>query len=638
MEHPTTMQKYYYSALALLLSAPAAWATAPDRPVIVQAENATLGADFTTGTDGSVTYITCSDSTTSYAPTTTAAMASVSVSLTAYTTYDLYARVYAPSSSADSFFYGAGFGTGNANQSWTWISLDNMGTMGFSTSGDTVSVGGSAGYNVWKWVKVSGSYYGAIYLATPSWTGTRTFQFAAREGGMRIDKFAFCPIGSTYTVNQLDNAADGTRVTLTPEVPTGPEIASGKSKFLGCVYSEDSDQNVNFTSYWNEVVPGNAGKWGSVEASRNTMNWTQLDTAYSFAKSHGYPFMFHVLVWGSQQPSWITSLDSATQLNEIKEWFQAVATRYTDIDMLQVVNEPLSSPATYKAALGGDGSTGWDWVIQAFTLARSYFPSTPLMINDYNIVSDTTRANTYVTIINLLKARGLIDAIGIQGHGFSYAYATSDTIRANLKKLTDTGLPVYVTEMDVNGVTDAYELSEYQRVFPIFWENPGVYGVTMWGYRVGLWRSDFGCFLVDWNGQERPAMKWLREYVQGYENWMGYDVTKNWADTGSWMGSVYVGFNPWIYADGRWIYFVDNGDTTGAWGYFLNSSVGSHDFTNSAGTWYGYPVTSGWANTGSWMGWVYTGYSPWVWSPEVGWTYVMTGTMGNSGAWMWFQK
>jgi endo-1,4-beta-xylanase len=641
LHHTPIMKKLACSSvLALFLAMPSA--RAADVPTIIEAEAATLGADFSTGSDGSVSYVTCSDTTSGYAPTTAAAMASKSISLPmANTTYELYARVYAPSASADSFFYGAGFGTGNVNQSWTWISADNLGTQGFTASGDTVTTGGTAGTNVWKWVKISGMYYGAIYLACPSWTATRSFTFAAREGGLRIDKFALCPLGSTFTVNQLDNGLSGSRITLPADVPTGPALASGKSKFLGCAYSEDADQNVNFTDYWNQVIPGNAGKWGSVESARDSMNWTNLDNCYDFAKAGGYPFMFHVLVWGSQQPSWVTTLSASDQLDEIKEWFQAVATRYPEIDILQVVNEPLSAPPAYKAALGGDGSTGWDWVIEAFTLARQYFPNTPLMINDYNIVSDTTRANTYVTIINLLKDRGLIDAIGIQGHGFSYAYASTDTITTCLKKLTDTGLPVYVTEMDVNGITDEYQLSEFQRVFPIFWENPDVYGVTMWGYRLGLWRSDFGCFLVDWNGQERPAFEWLRHYVQSYEDWQGCDVTDNWADTGSWLGSVYVGFAPWVYvADGSaWVYCPSgqpSGD--GFWGYAFNPESAARSIMVTRDTWLSYTITNGWVDTGAWLGDVYVGYSPWVLTEKLGWMYLFTDTVTNSGGWAWLQK
>lgn len=38
-------------------------------------------------------------------------------------------------------------------------------------------------------------------------------------------------------------------------------------------------------------------------------------------------------------------------------------------------------------------------------------------------------------------------------------------------------------------------------------------GITFWGFRVGLWRNDQKAFLINQNGTERPAMTWLKAYV-----------------------------------------------------------------------------------------------------------------------------
>ena len=54
-------------------------------------------------------------------------------------------------------------------------------------------------------------------------------------------------------------------------------IAQGKPKWLGNIYS--SAQVTDFTEYWNQVTPENAGKWGSVEGTRDVFNWGQLDAA-----------------------------------------------------------------------------------------------------------------------------------------------------------------------------------------------------------------------------------------------------------------------------------------------------------------------------------------------------------------------
>ncbi|MCW8849691.1 MAG: endo-1,4-beta-xylanase, partial [Melioribacteraceae bacterium] len=298
-------------------------------------------------------------------------------------------------------------------------------------------------------------------------------------------------------------------------------IAEGANKFLGCAYS--TTQATNFQLYWNQVTPENGGKWGSVEASRNQMNWGEATAAYNFAKSHGFKFRYHILVWGNQQPGWIEALEPSEQLAEIEEWFAAVAAQFPDLDYLEVVNEPLHDPPIdgnggYINALGGTDSlygTGWDWIIKAFELARQYFPdSTKLMINEYNIINSSSNTAKYLEIINLLLDRDLIDGIGVQAHAFSTKTASSSMIKANLDALGQTGLPIQVCEMDVDGIDDQVQLNEYKRIFPIFWEHNSVEGITLWGWRHGLWRESQGAYLTDDRGAPRPSLEWIRNYVE----------------------------------------------------------------------------------------------------------------------------
>ena len=302
--------------------------------------------------------------------------------------------------------------------------------------------------------------------------------------------------------------------------PLSP-IAAHSTKFLGSAYS--ASQSANFTKYWNKVTPENAGKWGRAEPERDVMRWAALDAAWEVAKANDLPFHLHVLVWGNQQPAWIEDLAPSEQLEEITEWFDLVAERYPAIDIVEVVNEPLHDPpdrrgdggGNYIEALGGSGATGWDWVITAFRIARSRFPESRLMINEYSVTNDRERTGQYLEIIELLQEEKLVDVIGVQGHAFSTrANVPTATHRRNLDRLSATGLPIHVTEMDVDGPTDEIQLADYQRIFPVFWEHPGVAGITMWGYLPGLWRSEERAYLVDANGAERPAMRWLKDYVQ----------------------------------------------------------------------------------------------------------------------------
>ena len=283
------------------------------------------------------------------------------------------------------------------------------------------------------------------------------------------------------------------------------------NRFLGSAPDNAADY-LAFAEYFDQVTPGNASKWGSVEAARNEMAWSELDTAFEFATANGFPFKLHTLVWGQQEPPWVAALPPAEQLAELEEWMAALADRYGDVAMVDVVNEPLHAPPSYSEALGGSGETGWDWVIAAFELARTHFPRSELLLNDYQVEILETFTDDYLEIVELLKERGLIDGIGVQGHFLERA--EMPVVEANLAKLAATGLPIYVTEFDVNLANDAQHANVFRDLFTMFWEHPSVLGVTHWGYRQGsVWQPN--AYLLRSDGTPRPALDWLVCYLAG---------------------------------------------------------------------------------------------------------------------------
>ncbi|HEV7606848.1 MAG TPA: endo-1,4-beta-xylanase [Steroidobacteraceae bacterium] len=300
--------------------------------------------------------------------------------------------------------------------------------------------------------------------------------------------------------------------------PAQAQIANGKAKFVGNVIGGSVPGS--FNTYWNQVTPENATKWGSVEGTRNSMNWSQADAAYNYAQSHGYKFKFHTLVWGAQYPGWLTStgLTQAQQRAEIEQWITLAGQHFPNAWAVDVVNEPIKTANPWKAALGGNGTTGWDWVITSYQLARTAFPNAKLLINEYGTENDANARNQYKTIINLLKARGLIDGIGIQSHYFNVDSMNASAVTSMLNDYATLGLDVYVSELDIVGSGgDAAQLAKYQDVFPAFWNHASVKGITLWGYIVGqTWRDGTG--LVTTAGVERPAMTWLKGFVSGSGN------------------------------------------------------------------------------------------------------------------------
>ena len=300
-------------------------------------------------------------------------------------------------------------------------------------------------------------------------------------------------------------------------------LAAGTERFLGCGTSSSLFRNL--ADYWNQVTPGNDGKWGSVEPVQGQYNWSGLDVIYNYAVTSAIPFKEHVLVWGNQQPSWIGSLDSAAQRAAVENWMQRVGQRYPATAYVDVVNEPFNAPPSYAAALGGAGTTGWDWVISAFELARQFCPSgAKLIVNEYNVLQSSAITTNYLSLVALLKERDLLDGIGVQGHYFEfrsdigstnpYVYDL-ETLKGNLKRLTDTGIPVYITEFDIDEPVDSNQLAQYKIYFPIVWENPGVRGITFWGYIEGdVWNAHPNTYLLHADGSERPALQWLRTFVR----------------------------------------------------------------------------------------------------------------------------
>ena len=293
--------------------------------------------------------------------------------------------------------------------------------------------------------------------------------------------------------------------------------AEGANKFLGNITSRGQVRS-DFGQYWNQITAENEHKWSSVERNRDQMNWGGGDAVADYAAQADVLWKFHTLVWGSQYPNWITGLSQQEQLQEIEEWYDLAKAQYPEIPMIDVVNEahPNHAPAPFRQALGGEGATGYDWIIKSFEMARERWPNAILIYNDYNIIEWNDEVNWVVDMVNtLLEAGAPIDAIGAQAHD---AYRIdSATLQNNLDKVASTGLPIFISEFDIPETDDNTQLNIMQDKMKIFWNHPAVVGVTLWGYIVGqTWKNGTG--LLTTGGQARPALTWLMDYIEQNPN------------------------------------------------------------------------------------------------------------------------
>ena len=297
---------------------------------------------------------------------------------------------------------------------------------------------------------------------------------------------------------------------LTTSLVQSAPIADRSAKFLGNI--SNGTPSDNYADYWNQITLENGGKWASVQPRQDAFNWGAIDEAYEYCKEKGFPYKQHCFVWGSQYPGWMNNLGGEAQREAVENWIKAYAERYPETEYIDVVNEPIKTACPFKNALGGNGETGWDWVVTSFELARKYCPNSKLLINEYGIEGNMGVCLQYLAIIKILHEKDLIDGIGIQSHCFNIQGASSEAIVKCLDTLASTGLPLFSSELDITG-SESSQLNDYKRLFPLFWEHPAVQGVTLWG-----WTSNWRGAIIMSGGREYAALQWMRTYVDSMED------------------------------------------------------------------------------------------------------------------------
>jgi endo-1,4-beta-xylanase len=280
-------------------------------------------------------------------------------------------------------------------------------------------------------------------------------------------------------------------------------------KFVGNITTNNQVDTggLTYATYWDQISPENAGKWGSVQSSGGgSYNWGTLDAIYDYTEKHKIIFKEHCFVWGSQQPG-----GTITQAN-VQAWMQAFCKRYPNTKLIDVVNEPPPhTTPSYASAIGGGTDGDWKWITNAFTWAREACPNATLILNDYNDIEWSGDIQHMIDIVTKIKAAGApIDAIGAQSHD-AYRFSAA-TLKANMDKVQKaTGLPMYITEYDISNTDDAAQLKIYQDHIPMFLSTDYVKGITIWGWIYGsTWQQAANSGLIR-NGKARSAMTWLMQ-------------------------------------------------------------------------------------------------------------------------------
>lgn len=301
-------------------------------------------------------------------------------------------------------------------------------------------------------------------------------------------------------------------------LPASAQLSTNPYKFLGNITTRGSVEAggsvPKYYTLWNQITCENESKWSSVEGSRGNFNWNGANNAFNYAKQHNFTYKFHALVWGAQYPSWLENLSPKDRFAAMTNWFDHARAQYETLPMIDVVNEAVGmhqqGNPMMKETLGGGGKTGYDWLIKAFEMAYERWPDAILIYNDYNSIR--WDLDNYITLVQTLRDAGApIDAYGNQSHELS-DISLSELENALKKQQDALKMPMFSTELDIDLSNDTQQKNQYQKVLPAFWEKPYCAGVTLWGYVLGAtWVDNSGLYR---DGVERPAMTWIKEYMQ----------------------------------------------------------------------------------------------------------------------------
>ncbi|XP_052180439.1 endo-1,4-beta-xylanase 5-like [Diospyros lotus] len=233
-----------------------------------------------------------------------------------------------------------------------------------------------------------------------------------------------------------------------------------------------------FTSRFKLTTFENEMKWSSTEPSQGHEDYSVADAMLGFAKQHGIAVRGHNVLWSdpSYLAQWVKSLSPYSLRLAVDKRIRSLVSRYaSQVIAWDVENENLHFNF-FESRLGENASPGF------FKLVNQIDGQTTLFLNDFNTVEDMNDPDSnpgkYLKKIREIRAGGYAGplAIGLEGHftgAPNLAY-----MRASIDKLAATGLPIWLTEVDVSNVPNQAEY--FEEVLREGHAHPKVNGIVMW--------------------------------------------------------------------------------------------------------------------------------------------------------------
>lgn len=334
---------------------------------------------------------------------------------------------------------------------------------------------------------------------------------------------------------------------------------------------------------FNQITAENDMKWQLIhpQPGPDGYDFAPADAFVNFGLSNHLYLVGHTLVWHAQTPNWVfagtnpppvvsnapaADLTASTNavgtnapggrrfgrgpgggfgrftgprasreelLERMRDHIHTVVGRYKGkVKVWDVVNEAIADGGTnlLRASLWSE-IIGPDFIAKAFEYAHEADPDAILRYNDYGLENPAKRQKLLTLIKSLQEQKVPVHAIGSQAH-LSVTSASFENMDRSLTELATLGLPIHITELDVNSAqggqrSTSADISEnaattqgglvsdadrkladaYAGLFRAFVKHKdAVKLVTFWGVNDGVsWRANGKPLLFDGNNNPKPA-------------------------------------------------------------------------------------------------------------------------------------
>ena len=209
-----------------------------------------------------------------------------------------------------------------------------------------------------------------------------------------------------------------------------------------------------------------------VHPKDGSYRWNDCDPLMAYADQHPNKLRRgHVLFWPSNDRhhlEWLLSdsdgkpVNRAQAIEKLRNHVQTIVGRYRGrIQYWDVVNEAIDPQQADGLRAGRwKDLLGEEMIDVAFSAAREADPQAKLFYNDFQEWRPGKRERIFA-LVQRLKAKGLIDGIGLQQH-VSLTEPSVGELDQTLARFAQLGLEIHITELDV----EANRNGQYSQLSP----------------------------------------------------------------------------------------------------------------------------------------------------------------------------